>query len=168
MVEDGGDALLDAVHHQGVGGGPGAPQAELPVNGPPLAVQDLIEAFGVVALDGQAPGQGGIDVGMGVDEGGHDDAALRVQEFCLGVFGPQLRGGTDLQNAAALYDHAAVLDVAPGGVPGDESSVCQKIHGASSSPMARLASGPAAGSRQILFPSKAIIAPRREKVQSQI
>ena len=84
MVENGGDALFDAVYVQRVGGGLGALQGELPVDGPPGAVQNFIEVGGVVAHDAQAPGQSGINMGMGVDKGGHDDAALGVQQLGVG------------------------------------------------------------------------------------
>ncbi|SCJ14696.1 Uncharacterised protein [uncultured Blautia sp.] len=56
MVENGGDALLDGVDHQGLGAGLGGLQVQIPVNVPPLAVQHLIEAGGVVPIDGEAPG----------------------------------------------------------------------------------------------------------------
>ena len=60
MVENGGDALLDAVDVQRVRGSAGALERQLAVHCPPRAVQHLIEAGGVVPIDGEAPGQGGV------------------------------------------------------------------------------------------------------------
>ena len=126
MVEDGGDALLDGVDHQGLGAGAGGLQIQVPVDVPPLAVQHLVEVGGVVAVDGEAPGQGGVDVGMGVDEARHDDAALGVHEFRLGVFGLEVGGGADFHDFAAVRDHAAVGVVAGAvGVSGNDFAVCQ-------------------------------------------
>ena len=126
MVEHGGDALLDGVDVQCGGAGTGAVHHQVTVDGPPGAVQHLIEVGGVVAHDAQAAGQGGIDVGVGVDQGRHDDAALGVDDLGLGVFGPQ--GGllAHLHDAGALVGHRAVLVIALAlAVAGDQTSVCQ-------------------------------------------
>ena len=126
MVENGGDALLDGVDHQGLGGSLGSFQVQIPVDVPPLAVQHLIEVGGVIAVDAQAPGQSGIDVSVGVDKARHDDAALGVHKLRLGVFGLQIGGGADLHDLAAVGDHTAVGIVAGTvGVPGDHFAVCQ-------------------------------------------
>lgn len=133
MVENGGNALLDAVYVQGVGAGAGAGQGQLAVDGPPGAVQDLVEIGGIVAHDGQAPCQGGVDMGVGIDEGGHDDAALGVDEVGLGVFGPQDALLAHLGDGGSLIGYGAVLIIALAAlVPGNESSVDDQIHVCSS------------------------------------
>ena len=115
---------LDGVDHQGLGAGLGGLQVQIPVNVPPLAVQHLIEAGGVVPIDGEAPG--GVDVGVGIDKARHDDAATSVHKFRLGVLGLQIRGGADLHDLAAIGDHAAVRQVADAlRIPGDDLAVCQ-------------------------------------------
>ena len=99
------------------------------VNGPPGAVQHLIKVGGVVARDGQATGQGGVDMGVGVDEGRHDDAALGVDDLGLGIFGFQRGFLAHLHDLRALVGHGAMLVVAPAlRVPGDEPSVGNKCH----------------------------------------
>ena len=129
MVEDGGDALLDAVDDQRLGGGFRGFQVQVPVNGPPGTVQHLVEVGGVIAHNGKAPGQRGVDVGVGVDEAGHDDAAPGVHEFRLRVLGFQVGGGTHFHDLAAVGDDAAVAQVAGAvRVPGDNFSVCQYDH----------------------------------------
>ena len=129
MVEDGGDALLDGVNHQSLGAGAGGLQVQIPVDIPPLAVQHLIEVGGVVAVDGEAPGQGGVNMGVGVDKSRHDDAAPGIYKFRLGIFGLQVRGGAYLHNGSAVGGHAAVREVShAAGVPGDNSAVCQYDH----------------------------------------
>ena len=65
---------------------------------------------------------------MGVDEGGHDDHTLGVDEFRLGVFGLKGGGFPDLQDLGALHSYAAVFQIGQGAVPGDEFSVCDQIH----------------------------------------
>ena len=87
MVEDGGHALLDAVHIQGVGAGAGALERQMPVDVPPLPLQDLQEVDSVITVDAQAAGQGGVDMGMGVNQARHDDAAFGVDEFRGRVLG---------------------------------------------------------------------------------
>ena len=88
VIEDGSDTLLDAVDIQSVGAGPAALQGQLPVHGPPGAVQHLVEIGGVVAHNAQAPGQGGVDMGVGVDESRHDDAAPGINDLGVRIFGP--------------------------------------------------------------------------------
>ncbi|MPM26014.1 hypothetical protein SDC9_72515 [bioreactor metagenome] len=126
MVKNGGDALLDGVDHQSLGRGLRGLQIKMPVNGPPGAVQDLVKIGGVIARDAQAAGQSGIDVSMGVDETGHDDAAFGVHEFRLRVLSLQLCGAAHGYNFPPVGDHAAV-GVVTGAlrVSGNDLSVCQ-------------------------------------------
>ena len=134
VVEDRGDALLDAVDVQRRGGGAGTVHHQVAVDSPPCAVQHLIEVGGVVARDAQAPGQRGVDVGVGVDKCGHDDAALSVDDVGVGVLGPQRGLLAHLYDLRALKGHRTVLIIAlPAGVTGDEPSVGQKFHLCSSS-----------------------------------
>ena len=58
------------------------------VDVPPLSLQDLQEVDSVITADAQAAGQGGVDMGMGVNQARHDDAAFGVDEFRVGVLGP--------------------------------------------------------------------------------
>ena len=111
MVEDGGDAVPDAVQHRGVGAGLGAVQSEMPVDIPPLAVQDLKEVGGIEAVDGEAPGQTGVDMGVDVDETGHDDAAPGIHKLGVGILGLQLRIGTDLTDDLTVDRDGAVLHI---------------------------------------------------------
>ena len=129
MVKDGGDALFDGVHIQRRSGGAGAVHHQVAVDGPPCAVQHLIEVGGVVAHDAQATGQRGVDVGVGVDECGHDDAALGVDDVGVGVFGAQ--GGllAYLYDLRARVGHSTVFVVAFAlAVAGDEPSVDDQCH----------------------------------------
>ena len=129
VVKDGGDALLDGVDDQSLGRGTGGLQVQIPIDIPPLAVQHLIEIGGVIAVDGEAPGQSGVDVGVGVDEAGHDDAASGIHKFRRRVLGLQLCGGAHGHDLSAVGDYAAVRVIAGAiRVPGDEFSVCQQNH----------------------------------------
>ena len=63
-------------------------------------------------------------MGVGVDEGGHDDAALGVDELGVGVLLPQGGFFAHLHDPAALVGHSAVLVIALAvRVTGDESAV---------------------------------------------
>ena len=133
MVKDSGDALLDAVDIQRIGAGAGAVHHQLAVDGPPCAIQHLVEIGGVVAHDGEAPGQSGIDVGVGVDEGRHDHAAFGVNDLGIGVFGPQRGFFANLGDETAFKGHGAAFIIAAAlAVAGDESAVGDQIHGSSS------------------------------------
>ena len=103
------------------------------VDGPPRAVQHLIEVGGVVAHDGQTSRQSGVDVGVGVDEGRHDDAAPGIDAVGVGVLPAQGALLTYLHDLAALVGHGAVLVIALAlRVTGDESAVDDQIHDVSS------------------------------------
>ena len=111
MVEDGGDALLDAVNIQRISGGLGALERQLAVNGPPGAVQHLVEVRGVVAHDAQTPGQGGINMGVGIDESGHDDAALGINPLGVGVLGAEGSFFAHRDDFGALEGHGALFKI---------------------------------------------------------
>ena len=132
VVEDGGDAVPDAVQHGGVGAGPGAVQGQVPVNVPPLAVQHLKEVGGVEAVDGQTPGQAGVDVGVDVDQARHDHAPLGVHKLRAGVFGFQLGQGAHLPDRLAVQQHRPVLQIGERLIPGDDLSVADQQHDNSS------------------------------------
>ena len=130
VVEDGGHALLDAVEVQRVGAGLRAIHIEVTVDGPPGPVQHLVKVRGVVALDGKAAGEGGVDVRVRIDKGWHDHTALCVDDLGVGVLRAQgafLADGGDL--CALIGDGTVLVVAAPGFVAGDESSVGHKLHG---------------------------------------
>ena len=128
MVEDGGHAVADAVEDRSPGGSPGAGQGQVAVDVPPHAFEDFQKVGGIMAFDGKAPGQAGIDMGMGVDEAGHDDAARRVDELRIrvGLF----QGGflADGKNFGAVRDDRAVGEVGVFRVPGDDPAVSDQKH----------------------------------------
>ena len=128
VVKNGGHALLDAVNVKCVGRSAGTGQREPAVDGPPCAVKHLVEVCWIIAHDGQATRQSGIDVRMCVDERGHDDAALGIDELSLGVLGLQIGGFADFLDPSSVDDDAAVGQIATGGVTGDELTVCENIH----------------------------------------
>ena len=129
MVEDGRDALFDAVDVERVGAGAGAFERQVAVNGPPCAVEHFKKVGGIVSDDGKAARQRGINMRVRVDERGHDDAALGVDSFRLRVLRRQSRFLADLDDFAALVDHGALFVVALRvGIAGNEPSVCENVH----------------------------------------
>ena len=135
VVKDGGHPVPDAVQHGGPGAGPGAVQGQAPVDVPPLPVQNFIEVRGAEPVDGQAPGQTGVDMGVDVDEPGHDDPAPCVHKFRLGVPGPQGGEVPHFPDSLPLQDHRPVFPIGRGVVPGDKPSVSHQQHGRASFPV---------------------------------
>ena len=126
VIENGRNALLDAVNVQGICGGAGALKRQLAIHGPPCAVEHFIEICGVVADNGQTACKRGIDVGMRVDECGHDDAALGVDDLGLRVFCAQCGFFADLDDFGALIGDSAFFVIALAAlVAGDDASVCE-------------------------------------------
>ena len=100
----------------------------MPVDVPPLAVQDLVEVGGIEAVDAQAPGQSGINVGVGVHQPRHDDAAPGVQKRRLRVPPAQLLCRTHGGNFRAVDHHTAVGEIGERAVAGDEPAISQNVH----------------------------------------
>ena len=126
MIEDRCDALLDAVDVECVCGGSRALECQLAVHCPPRAVEHLIESSGVIADDRKAAGEGGIDVGVGVDERGHNDVALCVDDLGLRVFRAQRCFFADFYDLCALKDDTAFFVVAfCVGISGNQTTVCK-------------------------------------------
>ena len=126
MVKNSRNALLDAVNVQGICGGAGALKRQLAIHGPPCAVEHFIEICGVVADNGQTACKRGIDVGMRVDECGHDDAALGVDDLGLRVFCAQCILFADLDDLGALIGDSAFFVIALAAlIAGDDASVCE-------------------------------------------
>ena len=126
VIENGRNALLDAVNVQGICGGAGPLKRQLAIHGPPCAVEHFIEICGVVADNGQTARQRGIDVGVRVDECGHDDAALGVDDLGLRVFCAQRGFFADLDDFGAFIGDGAFFVIALAAlVAGDDASVCE-------------------------------------------
>ena len=126
MIEDRRDALLDAVDVKCVCRGSRALERQLAVHCPPRAVQHLIEVGGVIADDRKTARQGGIDVGVRIDERGHDDVALGVDDFRLRIFCAQGCFFADFYDLRAFKDDAAFFVVAfCVGISGNQTTVCE-------------------------------------------
>ena len=128
MIEDRRHALLDAVDVQSVGRGLCALERQLAVNSPPGTVEHLIEIRGVVALDGKAAGQCGINMRMGVDERRHDDAAACIKKLRLRISGAERSGLADRFDLCPVNADGAVLQIRKGLTAGDQSAVSKNIH----------------------------------------
>ena len=128
VVKDGGDAVPDAVQHRGVGAGPGAVQGQMAVDVPPGALQHLQEVGGVIARDGQAPGQAAVDVGVGIDEARQNDLPPGVHKFRSRVLGPHVGQGPYLLDGVAVDDHRSVGQVGTLLVPGEQFAVADQQH----------------------------------------
>ena len=128
VVKQCGTAGLDAVDEGGICAVFGALQGEAAVDGPPHAVQYLVEIGGVVSLYGQAPCKGGINMGMDIDEGRHYHHALGIHKLRIGILCLKGSGFAQLYYFGTLYGHAAVFYIGHCGVSCDNFSVSDKIH----------------------------------------
>ena len=129
MVEDRRHALLDGVDVKRGGGGARAVHHQVAVDGPPCAVEHFVEVRRVVADDGKAAGEGGVDMRVRVDERGHDDAALGVDDLGVGILGAKHRFLADFDDLRAFEGDGAVLVIALCiCVAGDETTVGDKFH----------------------------------------
>ena len=131
VVEDRGHAVAQAVQHGGVGARAGAVKREVVVDLPPLLLEVLEEVGGVAALDGQAAGQAGVDVGVAVHQARHDDAAVGVHDLGVRVLLGQRGGGPDLGDLLAIDGDGAVLEVGVVSVARDDATVGDEQHGSS-------------------------------------
>ena len=109
MVENGRHALLDGVDVKRGGGGARAVHHQVAVDGPPCAVKDFVEVRRVVADDGKAAGEGRVDMRVRVDERGHDDAALGVDDLGTGILGAKHRFLAYFDDLRPLKGDGAVL-----------------------------------------------------------
>ena len=113
VVKDRRHAVADAVQDRCVGRRPGSVQSEPPVDRPPGAVEDLKEIGGIIADNGKAPGQPGIDMRVGIDQAGHDDATLRVDKGRLRILFLQILQPADRQDLCSFRDDSAVFQIRP-------------------------------------------------------
>jgi len=125
VVEDRGDAVLDAVQVDRAGREVVVLQGQLPVDPPPHPLQDVVEVLRAVAVDRQAPGKRAVDVVVRVDQARHDRAASGVQELRVGVFLPHGGGGADLLDEVPFDDDGSVVEEGSV-VTGDEPAVANQ------------------------------------------
>ena len=126
VVEEGGHAVAERLHHGHVRAGTRAVEREVTVDVPPLLLEVLEEVGGVAALDGKAARQAGVDVGVAVDETGHDEATVGVDELCRGVGGAHLGASPNGRNLVVVDNDGTVLDEGHLGVPGYDPTVSNK------------------------------------------
>src|SRR5699024_7974623 len=90
MVEYSSYAVFDGINVGGVSGKLRLLQRQVPVNGPPLPVQDIQESLWVITFDTQPSGKSAVDVLVGVDKRRHDHSAFCVDELCVRISFPDL------------------------------------------------------------------------------
>ena len=128
MIEDGRHAVPDALENGRVRGSPCPVQGKLPVDRPPLTVEDLVEVCGIEAFDGKSSRQPGIYMRVSVDESRHDQAAVGIDLFGSGILLLQGLSVADIQDLFAVYDNGAVFKERILRVPCDHPSVPDYKH----------------------------------------
>jgi len=123
MIEDGGDAVADAIDHADHGAGVGVIEGEDFIEAPPEAFENLQEGFGRVSFEGHASGEGAVEMEMGVDEAGHDEAATGIDRLGHGVALAQRGGGADRDNEAIVDGDATVFKQRRGVVTGNQATI---------------------------------------------
>ena len=66
---------------------------------------------------------------MSVDESRHDNAALGINEFRVGILGLQISGFANLFDFCAVDGHAAVGQIGERFASGNQLAVCKNVHG---------------------------------------
>ena len=128
VVNDGGDAVTDGVQNGGVSTSLGAIHGQMTVDVPPGVFQNFDEVTGVLACDGQTASQTGVDVGVCIDQTGHDDAALSIHELGVGILGLHVSQGADFLDELAVNDDSAVHQVGVCGITGNQFAVTYNQH----------------------------------------
>ena len=128
VVEDGRHAVAQRFHDGDDGAGVCSLHVKVAVDVPPHSVQHLIEGVGIVATDGQTASQPRVDVGVRVDETGHDDAAVGVEILRLRVQGAKLRRAAEGAYRSAVAEDGAVGQIGHGRVAGENFSVSDDEH----------------------------------------
>ena len=109
MIEDCGHAIADAVDHAHHGAPIDVVEGERLVEPPPEALQNLSEVARRSIFERHAAREGAVEMGVGVDEPGQDDAAVRVEKSGVGMGMPQLGSRTNGGDQAIANGDAAVL-----------------------------------------------------------
>ena len=131
VIEDRGDAIADGVQNRGIGAGLGAVERQVVVDLPPLLLKILQEVGGVAALNGKAAGQTRVDVGVAVDESGHDEVALGVDVLGIRVLGLELALGAHFDDRISVNGDRTVWNERGLSVASKDGTVSDQKHGCS-------------------------------------
>ena len=127
VVKHRGHAVFDAVGIDGIGGQTVVFVREVPVDLPPLALENVVEILRTVPVDGQAACEGAVDMVVHVDEARHDHAAPRVDGFRIRVFSPERGAVADLHNSLTVDDDRAIF-IKRAVVTGNQPAVSDPKH----------------------------------------
>ena len=128
VIEDRGDAIADGVQDRGIGARLGAVDRQVVVDLPPLLLKILQEVGGVAALNGKTAGQTRVDVGVAVDESGHDEVALGVDVLGIRVLGLELALGAHFDDRISVNGDRTVGNERGLSVAGKDGTVCDQKH----------------------------------------
>ena len=126
VVDDGGAAGVDGFEEGDEGGVADGLGVEGEVELPPHALEDFDEIAGGFAGGGEAAGEGGVEVVVGVDEAGHGDHALGVHDLCADG---HLDGRADGGDFGAFDEDFALGEDGAGVVEGDDQGVLDQQGG---------------------------------------
>ena len=134
MVKDRGHARADRLDQGHIGRHPGHIPGQVAIDVPPRALEHTHKIDRIVPRDGQAAGEGRIDVVMGVDKAGQDDPAPRVDGRGVRMLGAQRVRLPDGQNGRFVKDDRAVRHHRAGRVTGHDRAAIQNLFHDSTSP----------------------------------
>ena len=126
VVDDGGAAGVDGFEEGDEGRVADGLGVEGEVELPPHALEDFDEVAGGLAGGGEAAGEGGVEVVVGVDEAGHGDHALGVHDLCADG---HLDGRADGGNLGTFDKDFALGEDGAGVVEGDDEGVLDEQGG---------------------------------------
>ena len=128
VVEDRGDTIANGVQNRGIGACLGAVERQIVVDLPPLLLKILQEVGGVAALNGKAAGQTRVDVGVAVDESGHDEVALGIDVLGIRVLGLELALGTYFDDRISVNGDRTVWNERGLSIAGKDGTVSDQKH----------------------------------------
>ena len=128
VVEDRRHAVTDAVQNRGIGARFGPVDRQMTVDLPPGPVEHLIEIRRIVAVDGKSSRQSGVNMGMRIDEAGHNQLTVCINQFRTGILLLHLFKRADLADHFTVDHDSTVLQIRIGTVLGKNASISHQKH----------------------------------------
>ena len=107
-------------------------QGKMTVNGPPLSIQNIQKALGIISFNTQTSGKRAVDMLMGIDKCRHDNSASGIYKFSIWICFFHLICSPHHNYGVTIHCNCTVLYKCLGCVPCDHSSITNNKHMASS------------------------------------
>ena len=132
MVKYCGHTIFNAVNIGSHCRKSGLLQGQMAVDGPPLSIQDIKKALGIITFNTQSSGKRAIDMLMSIDKCRHDDSASGIHKFSIRICFLHLICSPHHNYGVTIHCNCTILYKCIGCVPCDHSSITNNKHMASS------------------------------------